>query len=184
MRGRVLASGAALFLAMVILPQEGRAEEQSSFAGRLSSPHAFVFGGTTPALRWEVGIERKRASGKAKDCLSAGIGRTGEGLGVNRICAPPGLRPLSVGSSEGEGSSQGSVVGIVTSPRAKELKVMIRGRPPRTVRVRVSSEAQARRAGIGLFGYAAVVFTGPGCLHRFVVLDASGKRLGPPAWGC
>jgi hypothetical protein len=179
-----LALSVALVAALLCVQPVSAALQGASTAGRFSESHAFVFHARSGHFYWEVGIQRKDRSGMEKDCLSAGIGQVGEGLGIQTICAPHGERPLVDGSSVGEGDGQGSVVGVVTSPRVKRLKVYIRGDRPRTVRVRLSSEGQAASAGLEPFGYAAVFFTGPGCFHRFVGFDASGRRVGSPGLGC
>lgn len=92
--------------------------------------------------------------------------------------------PFAVGDSIGEGADQRSVIGVMTAPQVARLSVKISGRPLMTVGVKTASRQAARRIGLPRFGYAAVAFSGPGCMRQITALDRSGVQVGEPLWGC
>jgi hypothetical protein len=157
---------------------------QDAGAAESASRDVVSLNGKIGSYRWEVAIHRSVVAGTAEACLSAALGSADSPTGMSTLCRKSEPTPLVVGNSSGNGPQQASVVGVMTTARASSLAVDIRGRRLRTIPVHVASGHIAKELGLGEFGYAAVAFTGPGCLHRLVAHDSGGRRIGRPIWGC
>jgi hypothetical protein len=147
-------------------------------------PGLFAIDGKLDSFRWEIAIRRRHVRGLSDSCVSAGIARPHEVQGVSTVCRPIEMTPITVGSSSGSGSTEAGVIAVMTVPQVSMLKVTFRGRRPRSLSVLRGTRMAAKALGVKGFGYAALPFRGPSCLHRLVAYDANGIQVGRPVLGC
>lgn len=177
----VCVSIALAFVALMHAPAIGLTRPS---AGKGARPLA-TERGTVGSFHWEIGILRLESAGREQECVSAGIARRGEPVGVSRLCRQPGVTPtpFAVGASAGSGNRAAGVIGVMTSQRVRSLTVEIRGHPAKDVTVKLVTKEDALPLGEGA-GYAGIAFLGEGCLHRLVAHDAKGRRVGEVVRGC
>jgi len=77
----------------------------------------------------------------------------------------------------GGGSGQMSVVGMVSAPTVRRVRITFRGGSEQTIRMQPIRSEQARRLGLGRFRYAAFTIRGVWCAERLVSLSAAGSVL-------
>jgi len=82
-----------------------------------------------------------------------------------------GMRPA------GNGSAQMSVVGMISAPAVRRVRITFRGGNEETVRMQPIDSQQAQRVGLGRFRYAAFAIRGVWCAERLVSLGAAGSVL-------
>ena len=82
-----------------------------------------------------------------------------------------GMRPA------GSGSRQMSVVGMISAPAVRRVRITFRGGVEQTIQMQPVDSEQARRLGLGRFRYAAFAIRGVWCAERLVSLGAAGSVL-------
>lgn len=82
-----------------------------------------------------------------------------------------GVRPAS------GGSGQMSVVGMISAPAVRRIRITLQGGDQETVRLQPIDPARAQRLGLGRFRYAAIAVRGVWCAERLESLDAAGSVL-------
>jgi hypothetical protein len=70
-----------------------------------------------------------------------------------------------------------TAIGMVFAPAARRVEITLRDGEQMTVRLHRLNSAQARRAGLVRFRYAAFVVRGTWCAERVVSKDAAGRML-------
>jgi hypothetical protein len=145
--------------------------------------HSFAVEGRVNGYEWGVAVEKRRDA-RLGDCVSAGIALIGGSIGLETICSGRlEETPLVVSSTSEDGKRRGSVIGVLTLPSVRTLHLQIATRRPRIVPVETVSGSAAGALGRP-FGYAAVAFTGSGCLRRLVARDGRGRQVGNAVFGC
>jgi hypothetical protein len=98
----------------------------------------------------------------------------GSGQGLSDA-GPPlvamGMRPA------GSGSRQMSVVGMISAPAVRRVRITLRGGAEETIQMQPIDSEQARRLGLGRFRYAAFAIRGVWCAERLVSLTEAGSVL-------
>ena len=75
------------------------------------------------------------------------------------------------------GPDRCSVVGMVSAPTVRRVRITFRGGSEQTIRMQPIRSEQARRLGLGRFRYAAFTIRGVWCAERLVSLSAAGSVL-------
>jgi hypothetical protein len=114
---------------------------------------------------WRSGpLEQHRS--KYREC--------GSGQALSDVSPPlvaMGMQPA------GDGSGKMSVVGMISGPAVRRVRITFRGGAEETIQMRPIESEQARRLGLGRFRYAAFAIRGVWCAERLVSLGAGGGVL-------
>jgi hypothetical protein len=82
-----------------------------------------------------------------------------------------GVRPA------GSGSEQMSVVGMISGPAVRQIRITLRGGAQKTIDLEPIDSPRARLLGLGRFRYAAFAIRGVWCAERLESLGAAGSVL-------
>jgi len=82
-----------------------------------------------------------------------------------------GVRP------DGGGSRQASVVGMISAPAVRGIRITLQGGGRETIQLHPVDAEQAQRLGLGRFRYAAFAIHGIWCAERLESLSATGSVL-------
>jgi hypothetical protein len=82
-----------------------------------------------------------------------------------------GVRPA------GGGSGQTSVVGMISAPAVRGIRMTLPSGAQQTIRLQPIDSERARRLGLGRFRYAAFAVSGAWCAERLESLGAAGSVL-------
>lgn len=98
----------------------------------------------------------------------------GSGQALNDV-GPPlialGVRPA------GDGSGQTSVVGMISAPAVRRIRITLPGGTQETIQLQPIDSERARLLGLGRFRYAAFAIPGVWCAERLESLGATGSVL-------
>ena len=117
------------------------------------------------ATMWRSGpLEQHRS--RYREC---GSGQALSDVGPPLVAT--GMRPAR------GGSAQMSVVGMISAPAVRRIRITFRGGAEETILMQPIDSEQARRLGLGRFRYAAFAIRGVWCAERLVSLGAAGGVL-------
>jgi hypothetical protein len=194
-RVRLLSNGPSLWaLALACLCLlAGAAAPTSSSAGH---PAAWLelAGGSQGEYLWSVeartweGPTGAGPPGSRRPCLLVHTGWRSGPLEYHRSsyrqCAtgaalrPSGPPLVASGAQPSTGApARISVVGMVFSPAARRVRVILGGGARRTIPLQRVGRARARASGLGRLRFGALVVHGAWCAERLVSLNASGRVL-------
>jgi len=147
-----------------------------------SRPAALLQAGTLGHLAWSVMATRDSGpEGGRRPCTTISValkdnsvGTIHESSGCGRPQPKaPRLHVLSIGL----GQKERSILAIATSASTHLIVLDFGRRGVRRSRPVLLSRAKSRRAGVMSFRFLVVALSGPFCLHRYIMFDASNRAL-------
>jgi hypothetical protein len=181
MQGAVLAALLALLGGGA---SAGRAAESEPAP---EAPEAILGSGSIEDFRWVVYAGREDTQGDPRvPCLKVATGEGSEtGYGTSARTCGPLERPLVNGLGTGAGEETRTALAMALSPRARSVRLWLKGRKSRRIGLRRLGVEQSQLTGLARFRYLVEDFSGPFCLQRYAVFDAAGDRLWvSPAYEC